>query len=696
MIAEIATSDWEHLSAFAQHGSHAAFEALVGRYSTLVYASCYRILADNHGAEDATQATFLVLFKTASHLKRDVNLGGWLHRTACQVALNMRTTQRRRTSREREAGTMQQLPASGDEAAWTELRPCLDEALEELPENQQRAIVLRFLCERSAAEIAAECRCSEDTVRTWLRRGLETLRAKLNRRGVGISLLMLTSCLQERVVEHSSPRLADAVCKACLGKTAPSAAALEASTKVLRSARTGIGLHSAALVFGTVVMLGLPLLWYASSRFQTFKAPASGRAASSAKAKGVFWLAVGEATGDAANWRRCSSDYALPTSGTAQTDAGNSAELLLTPWGRVVMGPSTLLHWDVEGADRATGRLMLTVLTGQLRAIPEAGGRGFEIIPPDERYPRIISEQEQITVTVISTFNESKNGEAKFMANDGKTLLLTGMCLAAFSMSYTGGKAIATESSPLKANADHIRFEPLPDGHVMKSLPIATSLGTFQWVRVKDSVKVEKDPFAEQPDSIPEPATWDDVVKQYAFSADQQAQLHPAYDHYTAAIKVFKEGWAKYDSSDNDSSKNLANALDDYRETHAEYEKLHRKLARQTSAGAGLPGDLSINAKHVGEKFLLSFEADNELLRECIKYLNENSEMLKQWTPNENYPLVSVSPELEECHVIVKLTDLSVEDMAQKLAEAANGKLKKQADGSLKIESKPAGGDKDF
>src|SRR5689334_1927858 len=96
-------NDRELLERFARSNDEAAFTVLVERYGPLVLGVCRRALGSFHDAEDACQATFLVLARKAASIRKTASLGTWLHRVANSVAANMRRERARRTRREHEA-----------------------------------------------------------------------------------------------------------------------------------------------------------------------------------------------------------------------------------------------------------------------------------------------------------------------------------------------------------------------------------------------------------------------------------------------------------------------------------------------------------------------------------------------------------------------------------------------------------------
>jgi RNA polymerase sigma factor (sigma-70 family) len=97
-----AATDGELLERFVQRRDEAAFAALVRRHGPMVLAVCRRVLHDAHDAEDAFQATFLVLAKKAASIRKQDSAAGWLCRVAYHVAGTARTQVARRRARERQ------------------------------------------------------------------------------------------------------------------------------------------------------------------------------------------------------------------------------------------------------------------------------------------------------------------------------------------------------------------------------------------------------------------------------------------------------------------------------------------------------------------------------------------------------------------------------------------------------------------
>src|SRR5947199_4120753 len=91
-------TEWQLLHRYATGRDESAFEALVARHGPMVLGVCRRVLDDPHAAEDAFQATFLVLVRKARSLGEHDAIGHWLYGVACRVALRARSEAARRGS----------------------------------------------------------------------------------------------------------------------------------------------------------------------------------------------------------------------------------------------------------------------------------------------------------------------------------------------------------------------------------------------------------------------------------------------------------------------------------------------------------------------------------------------------------------------------------------------------------------------
>jgi RNA polymerase sigma factor (sigma-70 family) len=183
------------LERFVANNDEAAFEVLVQRHGPMVHGVCRRILADSHDAEDAFQATFLVLARRAATIRTPDAIGAWLHAVAVQVATRARKarTQRNRVHILTELDIGQTTSSESVDAEWRELRPVLDEELGRLPEKYRAPVVLCYLEERSNAEAAEQLGWPIGTVKGRLARARSLLQTRLARRGVALGATLLAT-----------------------------------------------------------------------------------------------------------------------------------------------------------------------------------------------------------------------------------------------------------------------------------------------------------------------------------------------------------------------------------------------------------------------------------------------------------------------------------------------------------------------
>ena len=161
----------------SQEGSEAAFRVLIHRHGPMVLGVCCRILGDEHAAEDAFQATFLVLVKKASTLRDRDLLTNWLYGVALRVASKERARGARRRLVERRAA--EPSATSGGEIDQVELRSVIDEEIRRLPERYRRLVVSCYLEGKSNPEVARTIGCPVGTVKARLWHAREMLRKRL-------------------------------------------------------------------------------------------------------------------------------------------------------------------------------------------------------------------------------------------------------------------------------------------------------------------------------------------------------------------------------------------------------------------------------------------------------------------------------------------------------------------------------------
>jgi RNA polymerase sigma factor (sigma-70 family) len=215
--------DGQLLKRFIDNGDEEAFAELVRRHGPMVLGTCRRLLRDCHDADDAFQATFLLLARKAGSLRQPDLLGAWLHGVACRTASKARTLANRRRQRQRPLADRGVPPC--DDLLWRDLRPVLDDAIGALPAKYRVPFVLCYLEGLTNAEAAARLGCPPGTVATRLARARQRLRVRLAARGLGPASVLLAAIEGSEAARAAVPAaLAGAAVRAAMG-TAPGVSA---------------------------------------------------------------------------------------------------------------------------------------------------------------------------------------------------------------------------------------------------------------------------------------------------------------------------------------------------------------------------------------------------------------------------------------------------------------------------------------
>jgi RNA polymerase sigma factor (sigma-70 family) len=235
-------NDADLLARFADQRDPMALEALVRRHGPIVLGACHRVLGKGPDADDAYQATFLVLARKASNIRKRQALGGWLHGVALNLARQTQTKLAVRRRREARLGTtMENLPMDADPShrlCLEESGSIIDEELEHLPAACRAAIIACYLENNSTAEAAKQLGIPASTLKSRLERGRELLRVRLSKRGVGLSAAALAMVLTEQGRALARPALVRATVEAAMSYTISGAAAV--STNVAALAAKGV------------------------------------------------------------------------------------------------------------------------------------------------------------------------------------------------------------------------------------------------------------------------------------------------------------------------------------------------------------------------------------------------------------------------------------------------------------------------
>src|SRR5262249_41884838 len=183
------------LERFVHQRDSTAFEDLVHRHGPMVMGVCRRVLGNTADAEDAFQATFLVLLRKAGSFGRRGTVAGWLYTVAHRVALRARGNAARRQECERDAMKNQRFAEMDDNQAWNDLRPVIDEELSRLPEKYREPVVLCYLEGNTEQEAAQQLDCPLGTLSWRLVHARELLRTRLTKRGIALSTGLLGTLL---------------------------------------------------------------------------------------------------------------------------------------------------------------------------------------------------------------------------------------------------------------------------------------------------------------------------------------------------------------------------------------------------------------------------------------------------------------------------------------------------------------------
>jgi RNA polymerase sigma factor (sigma-70 family) len=257
---DAALTDGELLAHYLTRRDETAFEALVRRLGPMVLGVCRRVLGNAADAEDAFQATFLVLVRKASSIRPRGKVATWLHGVAHLTALKARAAAVRRRWKERRAAEMGRPEAPVD--PWADFLPLLDQELRLLPERYRVPLVLCELEGKSHKEAAKEMGWPEGTLAGRLSRARALLARRMARHGAALSVATLA--LSPEVV---STALASSTARAAVaysaGKVVVSAnviALVEGAvrTMLLTTLKTAMAFLLVAASVGAAVAFGVP------------------------------------------------------------------------------------------------------------------------------------------------------------------------------------------------------------------------------------------------------------------------------------------------------------------------------------------------------------------------------------------------------------------------------------------------------
>jgi RNA polymerase sigma factor (sigma-70 family) len=199
-------ADRELLQHYLGGRDETAFQALLKRHGPMVFGVCQAILHHQQDAEDAFQATFLVLARNAHSIRRQDGLASWLHGVAYRVARKALVRCRRR-----QANLAKAVPAAAavpaDDLSWGEVKAILHAELAALPEQFRTPIVLCHLEGLTQDQAASRLSCPTATIKGRLQRGRDLLGKRLKRRGLGAAALGAVTLTTQAIAAPLSGRL---------------------------------------------------------------------------------------------------------------------------------------------------------------------------------------------------------------------------------------------------------------------------------------------------------------------------------------------------------------------------------------------------------------------------------------------------------------------------------------------------------
>jgi RNA polymerase sigma factor (sigma-70 family) len=201
-------TDRQLLEWFITHRQEAAFRALVDRHGPMVMGVCRRVLQNAHDAEDAFQATFLVLARKAASVVPRELVANWLYGVAYRTARKARVARTRADAVKRrmyDRVTAMAARTRSEDEIWHDLQPVLDQELQRLPDKYRVAVVLCDLEGKPRKEAALQLGWPEGTLSGRLARARKLLAGRLTGRGVTLSVAALTAALAKGGVSAAVP-----------------------------------------------------------------------------------------------------------------------------------------------------------------------------------------------------------------------------------------------------------------------------------------------------------------------------------------------------------------------------------------------------------------------------------------------------------------------------------------------------------
>lgn len=253
------TESQQLLKRYTEEHSEMAFTRLVELHVNLVYSTALRLVGGNAAlAQDITQSVFTTLAQKAATLPAQVVLSGWLYRHTTFVARQTIRTESRRQQREQTAAIMQATNAE-DTAAWAQLEPQLDDALQALNAEDRDAILLRYFEQSDLRTVGLALGIQENAAKKRVTRAVDKLRKIFQQRSVTISATAFATLVSSHAVTAAPLGLASTIATAALTTTTVAVASTSTTFfihQLMATTKVKIGL-ACALTVG----IATPLVW---------------------------------------------------------------------------------------------------------------------------------------------------------------------------------------------------------------------------------------------------------------------------------------------------------------------------------------------------------------------------------------------------------------------------------------------------
>ncbi|AWM36887.1 ECF RNA polymerase sigma factor SigE [Gemmata obscuriglobus] len=234
-----AATDRALLERFARDHDPGAFTELLARHGPTVWAVCRRATRTEADAEDAFQATFLVLARRAARVRKAASVGSWLYGVASRIGRKARARADRAPD---PARLMSPSPAPPPDAglSWSEVRTALDEELAQLPDDLRAVVLLCYFQGLTQDETAAQLGWTARTVKARVARARGLLRARLTRRGIELAAALAVPLLTADAGATVPPHLRTALASFATDMTRGARTGLRLSPSVVALARTEV------------------------------------------------------------------------------------------------------------------------------------------------------------------------------------------------------------------------------------------------------------------------------------------------------------------------------------------------------------------------------------------------------------------------------------------------------------------------